>query len=132
MPNDTVSALRAFIAARLHEDLNTALSAGHGYGHQPHGTFQGEAEQPEWTRLDYTDNSRPSYDLRFASRFTPGWVVGDIERKLELATTSDEPALRVLASQWAAHKNFDPAWARTPRNGRQLAEELDALATSRS
>lgn len=120
--------LRTFIAERLRDDLNRARGAGHGFGHLPLGTLERDATQPDWTRLDFSDNLRPTYDLRFANQFTPDWIADDVERKLELAVTGDEAVLLVLASSWAYHRAFDPAWARTARNGRQLSDDLDVLA----
>jgi hypothetical protein len=116
-----VDELRRFIGWRLQEDWNTARQAGHGYGHLPRGS------EPAWTRLDLTDNVRPSYDTRFISRFNPDAVAEDVVRKAELAAVADIPTLLLLASEWEDHRNFRPEWSRPKLNGREGSDLLQAL-----
>lgn len=120
-------ALRRFLAAAISDERNIANAAGHGFGHLPLRTLEKEPTQPNWTRLDYSDNVRPTYDLRFAQRFSPDAIDEDYERKLAIVEIADEAVLLIMANEFAHRPGFDPAWARTPRNNRQFADALDAL-----
>jgi hypothetical protein len=118
-----MNALIEFVRARLDDEEQCAIAAGHGYGHLP---LNAELNAG-WTCLDNRENVRLSYDVNFLKRFSPKRIQDEIAVKrkiLNLAYSKcgadsayadgwDDAALwavKEIACLYSDHRDFDEEW----------------------
>lgn len=113
---------REFVYARIHDEEQLAVAAGHGHS----SASRPFANRPnaDWTEVEFPDNVRPSYDLRLIRVWSPDRIVEEFQIKravLDLHASRNGycdtcggmapcRTVKLVAFPYRQHRDFLPEW----------------------